>query len=111
MDEKVKIVFQSLDGDRRIEVAAPAGTSVMEAAIMNNVGGIEAECGGACVCATCHVYCDLVAPDSLPEQQIDEDDMLDMTSAERRPASRLSCQIKLCRELDGAVFILPEAQV
>jgi 2Fe-2S ferredoxin len=77
------------------------GDSVMETAVKNGVRGIVAECGGACSCATCHVFvadefADLVGgPGDL------EDDMLDGAACERRGNSRLSCQIKMCADLDG----------
>lgn len=109
MSETVTIIFEKCDG-QRIEVAARAGASVMETAVINNVGGIEAECGGSCICATCHVYCDDVAEGALAEMSSVEDDMLDLAAAERRPTSRLSCQIRVGPELDRAVFVIPEAQ-
>lgn len=109
MSEPVTIIFQTAAG-ARVEVPARAGASVMEAAIMNNVGGIEAECGGSCICATCHVYCDQVPDGLLDEMSATEDDMLDLAAAERRSSSRLSCQIRVNARLDRAVFVIPEAQ-
>ncbi|MBN9035026.1 MAG: 2Fe-2S iron-sulfur cluster binding domain-containing protein [Rhizobiales bacterium] len=109
MSESVTIIFEKRDGER-IEVAARTGASVMETAVVNNVAGIEAECGGSCICATCHVYCDHVADGVLDEMSPIEDDMLDLAAAERRPSSRLSCQIRVGPALDRAVFVIPEAQ-
>ena len=91
------------------EVEVPVGLSVMEGAVKNLVPGIDADCGGACACATCHVY---VAPEwteivGKPEQM--EEDMLDF-AFEVRPTSRLSCQIKVTPELDGLVVKTPKSQ-
>ena len=87
------------------------GTSVMQAAVFNGVDGIVAECGGSCMCATCHVYVreDLLA--LTPAMQPDEDAMLDGTASPRRPNSRLSCQLVVSPEMDGLVVYLPETQV
>lgn len=108
VSESVTIRFEKSSGDQ-IEVQARHGCSVMEAAIMNNVAGIEAECGGACICATCHVYCDHIDEGVLAEMSSEEDDMLDMVAGERRPTSRLSCQLRVSDNLKDAVFILPES--
>jgi 2Fe-2S ferredoxin len=81
----------------------------METAIRNEVPGIEAECGGACACATCHVYVDdaWVAKTGAPEPM--EEDMLDF-AFDVRPNSRLSCQIRIRAELDGLVVRTPSRQ-
>lgn len=87
------------------------GTSVMQAAVFNGVDGIVAECGGSCMCATCHVY---VRDDQLaktPPIGPDEDAMLDGTASERRANSRLSCQLVVSPEMEGLVVYLPEAQI
>ncbi len=92
------------------EVTASPGVSLMEAARMNNVPGILADCGGACACATCHV---MVAPDwlgRLPEISDEEETMLEFGLEERTEASRLSCQIEATEALDGIVLRLPESQ-
>jgi len=107
MDGPVTIRFETSTGEQ-IEIQARPGISVMEAAIMNNVEGIEAECGGSCICATCHVYCDRIDASLLPDRTAEEDDMLDMVAGERRPTSRLSCQLRVNDKIQGAVFILPE---
>ncbi|NMG37848.1 2Fe-2S iron-sulfur cluster binding domain-containing protein [Chelativorans sp. ZYF759] len=108
MAEAIAIIFESAEGVRH-EVAARLGASLMEAALMNNVPGIEAECGGSCICATCHVYCDQVA-DIVGAPSDEEDDMLDLAAADRRAASRLSCQIKVTSALAGAIIQLPARQ-
>jgi 2Fe-2S ferredoxin len=91
-------------------VAAPAGTTAMEAAIDNDVDGIVAECGGACSCATCHVYVDAAWLDKLRKPDAQEDGMLDCV-LERRANSRLSCQIVLTEELDGLVVRVADEQI
>ncbi|MCY1705693.1 2Fe-2S iron-sulfur cluster-binding protein [Pannonibacter sp. SL95] len=102
------ITFVSADGSRH-EVDAAAGATVMESAIKHMVPGIEAECGGACACATCHVYVDeaWMAKADSPEPM--EEDMLDF-AYDVRPTSRLSCQIKMSDALDGIVVHVPERQ-
>lgn len=88
---------------------ARLGDSVMEVAVKHGVEGIVAECGGACSCATCHVYVDEAFTDRVGGAGDLEDDMLDGAAAERLPNSRLSCQIKMRDELDGLlVRIAPE---
>ncbi len=101
-----RVIYHDING-QRIEVEIASGYTVMEGALDNGVEGIVAECGGACACATCHTY---VADDWLPRlkpMEDMEDAMLD-TAIERRPNSRLSCQIELTPELDGIeVFVAP----
>jgi ferredoxin, 2Fe-2S len=89
----------------------PVGTSVMRAAILNGIDGIVAECGGEMMCATCHVYVDEPQLDLTPPQSDDEKAMLEFTASERRPNSRLSCQLVVTPEMDGLVVYLPEMQV
>ncbi len=110
MSETVTIVFLTPAGER-LEVPARSGESVMEAAIQNNVDGIEAECGGACMCATCHVYAGEAAVAALPPRSEDEEDLLESAAAEVRDESRLSCQLTVTPALAGAVFGLPDRQV
>tara|TARA_B100000029_G_scaffold241174_1_gene238394 strand:+ start:451 stop:771 length:321 start_codon:yes stop_codon:yes gene_type:complete len=83
--------------------------SVMEGAIQNNIPGIDADCGGACACATCHVYVDKKWFDKLPKKEDAEEDMLDM-AFEPNEFSRLSCQITVSDELDGMVVKMPSKQ-
>jgi 2Fe-2S ferredoxin len=89
---------------------APDGVSLMQAATGHGVDGIVAECGGQCRCATCHVYVDSAWADRLPPPQPDELTLLALTAAERRPGSRLSCQIRLGPQLQGLVVHLPQRQ-
>jgi len=103
-----KITFIEFDGTAH-EVDVPAGGSVMEAAVSNNVPGIDADCGGACACATCHVFVNGAWMDKVGERGDMEQSMLDFAE-NVRPTSRLSCQIVLTDELDGLVVDMPEAQ-
>ena len=103
------VVYLLPDGtSRRVDVEA--GTSVMFAAVHNNVRGIDGECGACLSCATCHVYVDEAFAAKLPPATNDELDMLTGVAAERRPTSRLSCQISMTPELDGLVVRIPEKQ-
>jgi 2Fe-2S ferredoxin len=97
----VKITFVDFEGQSR-SVEADIGSTVMEAAIRNDIPGIEAECGGACACATCHVYVDEAFAEKLPKAEPMEEDMLDK--------SRLSCQIKVSAALEGLSVTTPEQQ-
>src|SRR6185503_18985814 len=96
-----KITFINQDGSQQT-VEAEVGATVMETAIKNGVPGIEAECGGACACATCHVYVDAAWRAKTGDASAMEQDMLDF-AFEVRPESRLSCQITVKDELDGLV--------
>lgn len=92
-----------------VEVAD--GKSVMEGARDNSIPGIEADCGGACACSTCHVY---VAPEwveKLPAMGIMEEEMVDFAYASDPARSRLTCQIKVTDDLDGLIVHLPEKQI
>jgi 2Fe-2S ferredoxin len=104
-----KIVFIESDGTEH-SVDAKAGISIMENAIANNIDGIEAECGGSCMCATCHCFIEGDIASKLPAMESDEDEMLGFAAEERRPSSRLSCQVKMTDELDGIVVHLPAEQ-
>jgi 2Fe-2S ferredoxin len=103
-----KITYIDFEGTTRT-VDGEVGATVMETAIKNNVPGIEAECGGACACATCHVYVDDAWRAIVGEPSPMEEDMLDF-GFDVRPSSRLSCQIKVIDELDGLVVRTPERQ-
>lgn len=103
-----KITYVEHTGKEYV-VDAPAGQTVMEAAVKNAVPGIDADCGGACACATCHVYVDDAWADKTGKASAMEESMLDFAS-EVEPTSRLSCQIKLTAELDGLVVRLPKSQ-
>ena len=103
-----KITFVDHNGESRT-IDVENGATVMEAAIRNAVPGIEAECGGACACATCHVYVDEAWREKVGAPTPMEEDMLDF-GFDVRPNSRLSCQIKMSDELDGLVVSTPERQ-
>jgi len=104
-----KVTFIDADGPRH-EVEGKNGVSLMEIAISNNLDGVEAECGGSCMCATCHCYIEEEFSAALPAMESDEDEMLGFTAADRRPTSRLSCQLKMSDELDGIEVHLPTEQ-
>lgn len=103
-----KITYVTADGASH-EIEAPNGTTVMENAVKNGIAGIEAECGGACACATCHVYVDEAWTEIVGPPEAMEEDMLDF-AWEQKPNSRLSCQIKVTDELDGLIVRIPEQQ-
>jgi ferredoxin, 2Fe-2S len=104
----VKITFIDAAGAART-VEGEVGSTVMEAAIKNGVPGIEAECGGACACSTCHVYIDEAWREKVGAPSPMEEDMLDFAYGVQ-PNSRLSCQIKVGEEFDGLVVRTPERQ-
>lgn len=104
----VKITFIEASGAEHVVDAKP-GHSVMETAIWEDVPGIEAVCGGACVCATCHVYIDRASRARLQKQSPEELGLLE-DHEDRTEHSRLSCQIKVTQSLDGLVVQLPETQ-
>jgi 2Fe-2S ferredoxin len=104
----VKITYIDSTGTSRTADAEP-GATVMETAIRNSIPGIEAECGGACACSTCHVYVQEEWREKTGEPTPMEEDMLDF-AFDVRPNSRLSCQIRVSDELDGLVVATPERQ-
>ena len=91
------------------EVEVPVGWSVMEGAVKNLIPGIDADCGGACACATCHVFVDQAFMDKIPPKEDMEVTMLDF-APEVADNSRLSCQIKVTPDLDGLVVRMPKSQ-
>ncbi len=103
-----KITFVEVDGTRH-ETDAENGSSVMETAIIAGIPGIVGECGGACTCATCHVYVDEAWAEKAGAPSAMEEDMLDF-AFEVNPNSRLSCQITVKDELDGLVVLVPSQQ-
>ena len=103
-----KLSYIAFDGTH-FDVEAEDGSTVMENAIRNGVPGIEAECGGACACATCHVYVDDAWMEKVGEPETMEEDMLDF-AYDVQPNSRLSCQIRVRPEIDGLVVRIPERQ-
>lgn len=103
-----KITFIEHDGtEHTIDVAN--GLSVMEGAIKNSIPGIDADCGGACACATCHVYVDPEWVEKTGTKEDMEQTMLDF-AVDVEETSRLSCQIEVTDELDGLIVRLPQSQ-
>ncbi len=103
-----KITYVEHDGtEHTIEVKN--GMSVMEGAIKNNVPGIDADCGGACACATCHVYVDAAWAGKTGDKSAMEESMLDFAE-NVEDSSRLSCQIKVSDDLEGLIVRMPESQ-
>ena len=103
-----KIVFIEPGGGRR-EIDAPLGITLMEAARQHGVQGVVAQCGGACACATCHVYVDPSWREKLEPPEEMEEGMLE-SAWEPRDNSRLSCQIQITADLDGLQVTVPERQ-
>ncbi len=103
-----KITFIEHSGKEHV-VDGENGMSVMETAIKNMVPGIDADCGGACACATCHVYLQGDWAEILGERSEMEEDMLDF-AFEVQDNSRLSCQIRVSDDIDGLVLKVPEKQ-
>ena len=104
-----KVTYVSHDG-KQTALDVDVGTSIMQAAVLHGVDGIVAECGGSCMCATCHVY---VKEDQLalcPPLETDEDAMLEGTASPRLPNSRLSCQLVVSEQMNGLVVTMPETQ-
>jgi 2Fe-2S ferredoxin len=103
-----KITYVEFNGTKHLVEVGP-GMSVMEGAVKNGVPGIDAECGGACACATCHVYVDPTWRAKTGERGDLESSMLDI-ACNVQPNSRLSCQIRVTEDLDGLVVRMPEGQ-
>lgn len=105
-----RITYIEHDGTAHT-VQVPTGKSVMQGAVDNNVPGIDADCGGECACATCHVYIDPAWLDriGLPRAGSQEASMLSF-AAVTQPDSRLSCQLQVSNALDGLVVRMPEGQ-
>ena len=103
-----KVIFIEHNGARH-EVTIEAGSSLMRAAVDNNVPGIDADCGGLCACATCHVFVDSAWESRAGERSVVENDMLNF-AAETRANSRLACQIVVTDALDGLVVSMPFGQ-
>ena len=103
-----KITYIEHSGKSHV-VEVPKELTVMEGAVQNNIPGIDADCGGSCACATCHVYVDKKWFDKLPDIENAEQDMLDM-AFEPKKFSRLGCQITITKDLDGLVVKMPSKQ-
>ena len=89
------------------EIDIPNGLTIMEGATKNKVPGIDADCGGACACATCHVYINEKWIEKIPQKEDSEEDMLDL-AVDLQPTSRLGCQIEVSQKLEGLVVKIPE---
>ncbi len=103
-----KITYIEHDGKEHT-VEVKTGLSVMEGAVRDNIPGIDADCGGACACATCHVYVDEVWVEKTGRAAAMEESMLDFAD-EVKPNSRLSCQIRVTDALDGLIVRMPKSQ-
>ena len=103
-----KITYKDSQGNSKT-IDVENGLSVMEGAIQNDIPGIDADCGGAMACATCHVYVEEKWLDKLPNTEEAEVDMIDM-AYEPKKNSRLSCQLIVSEELDGIIVTTPEKQ-
>jgi 2Fe-2S ferredoxin len=104
-----KITYIEFNGTEHT-VDVPVGLTVMEGAVNNNIPGIDADCGGACACSTCHAYVDPSWVDRLPPREDMEEDMLDF-AFEPNERSRLTCQVKVTADLDGLILQMPEKQI
>ena len=105
-----KITYIEHNGTEHV-VDVANGLTVMEGARDNNIPGIEADCGGACACSTCHVYVDADWVEKLPAKDDMEDDMLDFAFEADAARSRLTCQVKVTDALDGLIVHMPEKQI
>jgi len=108
--DMAKITYIEHNGTKH-DVDVAAGLTVMEGARDNNIPGIEADCGGACACSTCHVYVDAAWVEKLPKMDGMEEDMLDFAFEPKPGQSRLTCQLKVTDDLDGLVVQMPERQI
>ena len=105
-----KITYVEFNGTEHV-VDVANGLTVMEGARDNAIPGIEADCGGACACSTCHVYVDPAWVDALPAKDAMEEDMLDFAYQPDPARSRLTCQLKVSDALDGLKVFMPEKQI
>ena len=105
-----KITYVEHGGSEHV-VEVSTGLTVMEGARDNNIPGIDADCGGACACSTCHVYVDPNWVGKIPEKEDMEEDMLDFAYSPDENLSRLTCQIQVTEEIDGLIVRMPEKQI
>lgn len=104
-----QITYIDSDGNKH-QVELPLGATIMEGAVQNDIKGIIAECGGSCMCATCHCYIHDEFLDKLPEMEEEEDEMLEGAVAPRTERSRLGCQVRISAALDGLIVEIPQEQ-
>ena len=105
-----RITYVEHSGKEHV-VEVPTGLTVMEGARDNGIPGIEADCGGACACSTCHAYIHPDWVDRLPPVEPMEEDMLDFAYETRPGFSRLTCQLRVTDAMDGLIVQLPERQI
>ena len=105
-----RITYVEYGGKEHV-VDVPNGLTVMEGARDNGIPGIEADCGGACACSTCHVYVDPAWVAKLPHKEAMEEDMLDFAWQPDPERSRLTCQLKVSAALDGLRVQMPAKQI
>ena len=105
-----RITYIEFGGKQHV-VEVAEGMTVMEGARDNDIPGIEADCGGACACSTCHVYVDEAWVARLPPREAMEEDMLDFAWQPDPQRSRLTCQLRVTGDLDGLVVTMPERQI
>ena len=103
------ITYVEADG-QSTTIDLPEGWSLMQGATTNGIDGILGECGGSCACATCHCYVDESRLDDIPPAAENELAMLENVASERKPNSRLACQIKASAKLEGLRVLLPATQ-
>ena len=103
----LRVHFRHLNGETTT-IATRGGSTLMEVAVQNGVAGIDAECGGACACATCHVYIDDAWRAAVGPPGLQENELLAGVGERRQPNSRLSCQIKFVDALDGLTVLVAE---
>jgi 2Fe-2S ferredoxin len=108
--QMAKITYVEFNGTEHV-VDVAVGMTVMEGARDNAIPGIEADCGGACACSTCHVYVDPAWVEKLPAKDAMEEDMLDFAYQPDSQRSRLTCQLKVSDALDGLKVFMPEKQI
>jgi ferredoxin, 2Fe-2S len=104
-----KVIYIAHDGETT-ELEVSVDNNIMMAAVFDGVSGIDGMCGGCLACATCHVYVDDAWVDRLPVVGEDEETLLSQVASERKPTSRLSCQLIMTAELDGITVHMPNAQ-
>jgi 2Fe-2S ferredoxin len=103
-----KITYVEFGGEKH-EIDVDNGSTVMEGAVKNSIPGIDADCGGACACSTCHVYIDESWREKVGGPKDMEEDMLDF-AFDVKENSRLACQIEVTDELEGLIVVMPEKQ-